>query len=521
MDQSKEINATIDAYVGTIFRHKLLLAYFNLAIILLMVLVVLFWPRKYGSESKIWLRIGRENSKLDPTASTGKTIAIQETGREDEIKSVLDVIASRGIMGATVDKLTPEVVLGDAPLPNTTAKKSSPITDMAKRAIGAVAGLVKMIDPVSVREEAIREIEDGITVEAERKSNVVSVVYEADSPELAQAVVTELVNAYKQRHSEIHHTIGSRQFFTEQTQDLRGRVARASESLREAKSAIGIASIEGQRQILEAGLLELERVKMQAVQRSAEATALVDEYTKLIDEQPQMILAEERVVPNTGRDLLRARFFDLQMNRMQLESQFPDDNPLVVAAKAKEDQARNTLADETTEERGEMSQALNQVHQSLALELAKSKAMQVSQLATLEAVREQHGALREQISRLNASDIKIKELERELMLAERNYISYANNSEDARVDEALNQNAFSNISIAMPATLQEKPVSPSKTIVAVLGLAAMAFGTGLLIVLSRYKDAGRILDEASLQRSLDIPVAITIPNQRRYTRILK
>ena len=45
-----------------------------------------FLPRKYESEAKLFLRLGRESVALDPTATTGATMQIQET-RDDEIDS--------------------------------------------------------------------------------------------------------------------------------------------------------------------------------------------------------------------------------------------------------------------------------------------------------------------------------------------------------------------------------------------------------------------------------------------------
>ena len=58
-------------------------------------------------------------------------------------------------------------------------------------------------------------------------------------------------------------------------------------------------------------------------------------------------------------------------------------------------------------------------------------------------------------------------------MAVANYRKYAVNLEDARMGEELDQRAISNISVAQPATLEESPVSPSKALVAALGL----FGT--------------------------------------------
>src|SRR5215475_9351413 len=48
--------------------------------------VYLFAPRTYRSEAKIFLRLGRESVGLDPTATTGQTLALQQADRKDEVK---------------------------------------------------------------------------------------------------------------------------------------------------------------------------------------------------------------------------------------------------------------------------------------------------------------------------------------------------------------------------------------------------------------------------------------------------
>ena len=105
----------IRKYVRSIFRHKGKLVAYNLLILLLAVAVILVWPREYRSEAKIWIKLGRENSKLDATAATGETISIQETDREDEIRSVIDILGSRGVIEKAVQQLGHDVVLGDEP----------------------------------------------------------------------------------------------------------------------------------------------------------------------------------------------------------------------------------------------------------------------------------------------------------------------------------------------------------------------------------------------------------------------
>src|SRR3954469_20065641 len=95
-----------------IMRHKKILVRAPLIAILLGGLVFVFAPRTYRSEARIFLRLGRESVGLDPTASTGQTLALQQADRKDEVKSAIEILDSPGIIGQAVDKLGADVVLG-------------------------------------------------------------------------------------------------------------------------------------------------------------------------------------------------------------------------------------------------------------------------------------------------------------------------------------------------------------------------------------------------------------------------
>src|SRR5215813_3312145 len=80
-------------------RHKRLLIWTPLCALALGVFVFLFAPRTYRSEARVFLRIGRESVGLDPTVTAGQTMALQQPDRKDEVKSAIEVLKSRSIIG--------------------------------------------------------------------------------------------------------------------------------------------------------------------------------------------------------------------------------------------------------------------------------------------------------------------------------------------------------------------------------------------------------------------------------------
>src|SRR4051812_24002069 len=80
--------------VSAFFRHKKKAAAFVTLVIALAVGVLVYAPRKYKSEARLFLQIGRESIRLDPTATTGKTIGIQQSNRDNEIATAIEVLKS-------------------------------------------------------------------------------------------------------------------------------------------------------------------------------------------------------------------------------------------------------------------------------------------------------------------------------------------------------------------------------------------------------------------------------------------
>ena len=235
--------------VERVWRARRIILWFQLFVVVATVFVVLFWPRTYASTAKLFLQRGRESVGLDPTANaTGQTIALQQAGREAEIKIAIDVLKSRGLIEPIVDKLTPEVVRGKVAIADA---KENAVARTLKSALNWTVEQLRRIDPASERERAVIEIEKNLVVEAERKSEVISIVYEADTPELAQLVVQALVDEYRSAYSRLHRTSGSTEFFDVQSRRLKVELDEQSTALRNAKNRMGLTSVAGHQTILE------------------------------------------------------------------------------------------------------------------------------------------------------------------------------------------------------------------------------------------------------------------------------
>ena len=105
-------------------RHSKKIGVFCLLTLSVAVGIIIFYPRSYVSAAKLYVRVGREIATLDPTATTGETIAVR-IDQEHEINSLLDILESRGIAERVVDVVGVERVLAGGSTPGVSTASST------------------------------------------------------------------------------------------------------------------------------------------------------------------------------------------------------------------------------------------------------------------------------------------------------------------------------------------------------------------------------------------------------------
>src|SRR5438874_4908976 len=143
--QSKpEFARTPRSLCRVFFRHKAKIIFCFVLSICASAAVVLFWPRSYQSQAKLFVHVGRETVTLDPTATTGQVIPVA-VSRETEVGSVLEMLRSRIMVEKLVDEIGPDVFLRSA------AKQDS---GSGESGLG-ISQLLSLaaLDPVSKREK--------------------------------------------------------------------------------------------------------------------------------------------------------------------------------------------------------------------------------------------------------------------------------------------------------------------------------------------------------------------------------
>lgn len=480
-----------------LFRHRRKAMVAFAVILTLAVVGLVVAPRTYVSEAKLFVRIGRESVALDPAATVGTTVSLQDS-RESEIRSVMDVLQSRVLMEKVVQRLGPDSILhgldtldGENQNGHVARSKASGwgLRGVAKRMLAFVIPL----DEVSPKEQAVRTLQKSVWVDAAKKSNVISIACKAGSPQLAQKILQTLVDVYRDQHVAVNAT-ESYEFFERQTELLRKELLSATEALGQLKSELGITSIADQRQLLETQLTNLNKDIHDTTAAISASEARLSALRPQVSEEEQEPVSHVAAATTTmAVDQMRDTLYRLQIQEREMRAKYQPEHP---ALQAIQEQVRG------------VEQILGR--QALLVETAQLATLR-ARLATLQ---ESLNQTRRQLLQLNQNEVAVSQLERRVELLRNTYQKYSELTEQARVAKALDSEQVTNIKVVQPPSFVAKAASPKPSLVLLLGIFAATFGGLTIAILAECFDHSFQTPE-QVESVLHLPVLVAIPRFRR------
>lgn len=444
------------------------------------VCIIMFAPRRYQSNAKLLLKIGRENVSLDPTVTTtGETTQVVRT-RDSEVNTALQAMSSRAILEKVVGKIGEGNVLrGSLAESGDDSEASSGVLGSL---IGSAKSFIARIDPIDDRERAIIALKESLHIDARRESSVVEISYTAKSPELAQRVTDTWVQTYRSEHAHMNATQGSLQFFKDQEEHLLETLDHSRDELQSLKSKLGIVTVEGEQQILQSQMESARAMTIQSKAKLAAATARLASLEKLREKTSEKIVTSQAVTDSTGaQDRMRDRLFELEIEERRLAALLKPDHPnyKAVAEQLKE---ANLVYQSQVSGGSEVTEGINPLHVMMAEQWATEIANVEAYAAELKAAEESQRSLLAESSKLNFQDVKLAAMKRQIEVLENQYRDHYAKREQARIADALEAKQISNINLIQPASLERRPVSPNKKLCGLVGLfgsflAALGFVT--------------------------------------------
>src|SRR5437899_6478379 len=203
-------NLNLNNILFAIFKWKRTIIGFTLFGILAAAAVYFFYPTVYESDARLLVRYVLERSGYDPVdAVSGQRGSGLTT--DAIIAAEVSIITSWDLSVQVAEALGPNRVLPNSKSPSV---------------MGAAAA-----------------INSGLSTTTAKGSNIIGVSYQNQKPEVATAVLNELVSRYFTKHLEVHRSAGAFDFVSQQSDQIRARLNQTEDALKALKAKAGVLDL--------------------------------------------------------------------------------------------------------------------------------------------------------------------------------------------------------------------------------------------------------------------------------------
>ena len=423
---------------------------------------LVLYPKKYESEAKMFVRLGRGSVRMDTVATTGQTISIQES-RESEMNSVVDLLESRQLIESVVRKVGADRILEPhsmverwlASIPSSGSSGSPGMSDAEYEA-------------QSKLERAVRYLSSNTHITSPKRSTTVSIACRAGTPKLAQEIADAWLENYQELHLAAYKETGSFQFFEQHFEDHEKLVRQYEDEMREEKNKMELITIDGKQASLQEQITGIQQDISSVNAKLASAEASVGDLMKELKTLPEEVPSEKTSgIANAASDAMRAQLYELEIKEKEYASKFKPTHPVLVKLRKQIDASREVL-EEQNKEREHNTMAPNPVRQEAMTRFLAEKSRLAGLQAEFATLKDIQDSLLEKLKQVNLFEIQAAELQRRIDIAQGNHETYSKKLEEARINHALDQEAISNVSIVQAPSFMLKHVSPKRSVLAVL-----------------------------------------------------
>ncbi len=477
---------TLRDLLVVLFKHKTKILVVFFGVVVTVTVGTFLLPPTYLAKSSILVKFGRENVYNPEGGNRAPTISFGQPDPEQILNSEVEILADRGL----ADKVVTAIGVG----------KLYP-------------DLIGKTYPVGVtpKDLAIIRFGKSLSIEGVKKSNVIGVGFQHRDPYLAAQVVNLLVDCFKEKHLQVYSDPKS-SFLEEQLVEYRNKLTASEDALQSFKQVQGVYALDQQRNLMLGQRTELDtayKATQNNIQELQEKLHSLKAQSRTIAEDGNTFAFSEQ-----GKILTdaKSKLLDLQLKEHELLIKYKEESPPVKDVRKEIQMTKDFLAAQEKDVTSRVRTG-NLVYQEAEKERVKAEADLRAQEAKLASLGPQIARVDGALKNLDRQEKEFQNLKRDTATNERDYLTYKEKWEEARISDDMDRRKMANISIIQAAAVPVAPIKPKVRL-----NIALAFVLGAVVSLgiafaSEY--LGHTFNTArDVEQRLGLPVLTSVTASR-------
>jgi succinoglycan biosynthesis transport protein ExoP len=393
-------------------------------------------------------------------------------------------------------------------------------TDLLRQVVSATGldhdrSVAAQSTPERAIEASVVRLEKHLKIEAIRKSNIISIKYEASNAQLASKVLVALSQAYAEKHMEVHRPSGEVKFFAEQVAIYKQNLAEAQQRLLKFDLQNGVVSPEMEKNFALQRVNDFGASARQARQTVEEGNERLAVLRKeLAHMQPQIVAAVRTSNNEPLLGQLKQALSTLELKRTEMLGRYAPTYRPIQDLDAQIAELQDSIADEMNRPLHDETKQANPVYQWAQQELAKTEAEIGAMKTRAEAATSISDQYQGKAQGLNLQSVIQQDLVRDQKTQEDNYLLYSHKLEEARNSEALDRRGIVNVVIAQHPVAPTFPARTQQYVALMTLLICITCGVSSAFVMDLMVPSFRTVDE--VVRYLNVPVLACLPKGGAY-----
>lgn len=476
--------AAIKLMLYAVFKRKWQVLAVIAVVVLTMLVAGLTRPRIYKSTAKVMIRPGR--AEVQVSSGEQREITLPVTATAEQLNSEIEIMKSAELARQVIERMS---------------TAGTPI-------FGADTDL-----PI---DEQVNFLRGMLSIGPSPQSNVIAIELFARNPEKGREILGALVDAYLDRHAQVHRASGAAQFFEDELGRQRERVLEAEATLAEFVERERIVVPEDQiRWAVKDAVRYRDVLRTQSNKISVAERNLGIMKQQLAD-QPERIFADaERVNPEA--QLLTQKLGDLEAKRANAKQLYTDEDRTVadIDGEIAILKGRLALAKASNGIPGRERMSANPIREVLTQEILHHERNLFDLRERVKALPSFLDSWKDQNEELaialRKKTIELASLEQSVSSAREAYRLFERKQVEARISEALDKEGIVNVSVLDPASLATKPFNQMSMVMVFAALiAGIGLGVGSAVGLEFLGRNFKL--EEQVEQHLELPVFAVIPD---------